>query len=133
MEILLIKLNGLPQVSGEPGVTHQSKEYFVHFVIDLVGRILSFLIPPYLRGLLPQLYYTLNLAVSFISTHLWYLSSSVAPLPHLIGLLFATKTERVVHFAMKEGHFDGSQTFSALALFLIASKSKFIVLHILVA
>lgn len=118
MEILLYRIKWPPPKSLESLVLLISqKNILCILLLTWVGRILSFLIPPYLRGLLPQLYYTLNLAVSFISTHFWYLSSSVAPLPHLIGLLFATKTERVVHFAMKEGHFDGSQTFQLLLCF----------------
>ena len=53
-----------------------------------------------------------QLAISFISTHFWYLSSSVAPLPHLICLLLATKTERVVHFHRK-GILMGAGLFSS--------------------
>ena len=93
MEILLYKIKWPPPKSLESlGLLISQKNILCILLLTWVGRILSFLIPPYLRGLLPQLYYTLNLAISFISTHFWYLSSSVAPLPHLIGLLFATKT-----------------------------------------
>ena len=39
-----------PQVSGEPGVTHQSKEYFVHFVIDLGWQNFEFSYPSLFEG-----------------------------------------------------------------------------------
>ena len=101
-----------PQVTGEPGVTHQSKEYFVHFVIDLGWQSFEFSYPSLFGGFTTPAVLYPQLAISFISTHFWYLSSSVAPLPHLICLLLATKTERVVHFHRK-GILMGAGLFSS--------------------
>lgn len=85
-------------------------------LLTWVGRVLSFLVPPYLGALLPQLYYTPQLPTGyeFYCTHVCYPSSSVFPFPHLVCLLFPTKAKRVVHFAAWEGHFDGGQTLQLL-------------------
>lgn len=122
-----------PQVSGEPGVTNQSKEYFVHFVIDLSLQRFEFSYPSLFGGftapavLYPQLglkfyWYTLLISLLF-----WFpLSSSHMP-------SVCHKDRKSCAFCHEGGAFWWQPDFSALAFFVIVGKSKFIGLHVLVA